>query len=83
MMCPVGAEALTLACRSIIPRSLSSTFQSGSHLISSQSSESLVDLSFRPSLRTDLMCHQSEKQKEGDKKIAFQSQVVNKQNIQI
>ena len=50
--------------RSIIPRSLSSTFQTGSPMISSMSSDSVVDLSFRPSLRTDLMCHQSEKQKE-------------------
>merc|ERR1719427_175351 len=47
--------------RSIIPRSLSSTFQSGSSLIASQSAESVVDLSFRPSLRSDLMCHQSER----------------------
>ena len=41
------------------------------------SSDSVVDLSFRPNLRTDLMCHQSEKQKdiERDKKLAFQSQV--------
>jgi len=63
--------------RSIIPRSLSSTFQTGSPLISSMSSDSVVDLSFRPNLRTDLMCHQSEKQKdiERDKKLAFQSQV--------
>ena len=62
--------------RSIIPRSLSSTFQTGSPLISSMSSDSVVDLSFRPNLRTDLMCHQSEKQKnkEREKKIAFQSQ---------
>ncbi|XP_023346695.1 phosphatidylinositol 4-kinase alpha [Eurytemora carolleeae] len=44
--------------RSIIPRSLSSTFQAGTGLIQSQSSDSVVDLSFRPSLRSDLMCHQ-------------------------
>lgn len=29
-----------------------------SELIASQSSESVVDLSFRPSLRSDLMCNQ-------------------------
>ena len=33
-------------------------------MISSMSSDSVVDLSFRPSLRTDLMCHQSERRKE-------------------
>ena len=54
----------SLFCRSIIPRSLSSTFQTGSPMISSMSSDSVVDLSFRPSLRTDLMCHQSERRKE-------------------
>ena len=53
--------------RSIIPRSLSSTFQTGSPMISSMSSDSIVDLSFRPSLKTDLMCDQSEKQKDNKK----------------
>ena len=33
-------------------------------MISSMSSDSVVDLSFRPSLRTDLMCHQSERRKD-------------------
>lgn len=49
--------------RPIIPRSLSSTFQNNNDLISCLSSDSVVDLSFRPSLRSDLMCHQTEKQR--------------------
>ena len=36
-------------------------------MISSMSSDSIVDLSFRPNLKTDLMCYQSEKQKERKK----------------
>jgi len=60
--------------RPIIPRSLSSTFQNNNDLISCLSSDSVVDLSFRPSLRSDLMCHQTEKQRSMDKRVCFQSQ---------
>ena len=41
--------------RSIIPRSLSNNFGSQAGLIDFEDSDSMVDLSFRPSLRTDLM----------------------------
>ena len=36
-------------------------------MISSMSSDSIVDPSFRPNLKTDLMCYQSEKQKDKKK----------------
>ncbi|CAB4064610.1 PI4KA [Lepeophtheirus salmonis] len=39
--------------RSIIPKSLSRTFQNHREIINSQSVDSIVDLSFRPSLRAD------------------------------
>eukprot|EP00094_Tigriopus_californicus_P003842 TCALIF_03698-PA protein Name:"Similar to PI4KA Phosphatidylinositol 4-kinase alpha (Homo sapiens)" AED:0.07 eAED:0.07 QI:1/0.8/0.75/0.93/0.86/0.93/16/174/2161 len=60
--------------RSIIPRSLSNTFQISSHNPFDQGADNVVDLSFRPSLRTDLMVHQSQMQSADRKKVAFQSQ---------
>ena len=46
--------------RPIIPKSLSTTLQGNPDLIApSHSQDSIVDLSFRQSLRTDLMVHQS------------------------
>ena len=71
LICSLSSEFVVTSvcafCRSIIPRSLSSTFQTGSPMISSMSSDSIVDLSFRPNLKTDLMCYQSEKQKDKKK----------------
>ncbi|XP_040569252.1 phosphatidylinositol 4-kinase alpha isoform X2 [Lepeophtheirus salmonis] len=61
--------------RSIIPKSLSRTFQNHREIINSQSVDSIVDLSFRPSLRADLMVYQSHRQSLSyQKKLAFQSQ---------
>eukprot|EP00095_Tigriopus_kingsejongensis_P007429 maker-scaffold443_size169656-snap-gene-0.12 protein:Tk07429 transcript:maker-scaffold443_size169656-snap-gene-0.12-mRNA-1 annotation:"phosphatidylinositol 4-kinase alpha isoform x1" len=59
--------------RSIIPRSLSQTFHSNNgHIFDSP--ENIVDLSFRPSLRTELMVNQSQRQSIEKKKLSFQSQ---------